>query len=89
MKELTTRQREVLGYVIKQWAYGGAGPRVKDVQRHFEFSSYTGALDHVTALARKGNVELVGGIIYPIGLRKAIQESMAAVINVTHETTVP
>jgi SOS-response transcriptional repressor LexA len=84
--DLTKRQQEIFDFIVEYWASHGYGPNTKDVQRKFEFASYTSAQNHLMALANKGYVEMVPGSIYPAGLKIAIQQTVSQLVS--HETSV-
>ncbi|MCD6460891.1 transcriptional repressor LexA [bacterium] len=53
-KLLTTRQQEVLDFIIASKKEIGYPPSIKEIAEYFGFSSLTTASDHLNALIRKG-----------------------------------
>lgn len=53
-KNLTSRQREVLKFILEHVEQEGVPPTSREIQSHFGFSSQTAAMDHLRALERKG-----------------------------------
>jgi repressor LexA len=56
MKELTARQREVLGFIRSFTERHGAPPTVREIGERFGFTARA-AFDHLRALERKGMLE--------------------------------
>lgn len=54
MKELTDRQRQILGFIRKTQDSDGLTPTLRDIAAHFRFRSPNAALAHVQALLAKG-----------------------------------
>jgi repressor LexA len=54
MNSLTPRQRQVLDFIRTAQQDGGETPSLREIAKHFGFSSMTAAADHVRALRRKG-----------------------------------
>jgi repressor LexA len=61
MKSLTSRQRQILGLIRSTIEQTGIPPTRADICDHFNFRSPTAAEDHLRALARKGEIELLPG----------------------------
>jgi repressor LexA len=61
MKSLTARQRQILGLIRSTIEQTGMPPTRADICDHFNFRSPTAAEDHLRALARKGEIELLPG----------------------------
>ena len=55
--DLTSRQREVLAYMLQFLADNDQLPPMQFIAAHFGFRSPQAAQDHVTALERKGFIE--------------------------------
>lgn len=55
---LTDRQRAVYRWIAKRFTQTRMGVTYRDVQRHFKFRSTMGAVTHITALHRKGWLDL-------------------------------
>ncbi|MCP4571465.1 MAG: MarR family transcriptional regulator [bacterium] len=53
---LTRRQQQVLGF-IRQRQQGGCPPTIREIARHFGWSSPHAAFGHVRALEAKGHIE--------------------------------
>lgn len=56
MQELTKRQQEILEF-IQASQVEGVTPTMREIARHFGFSSMTAARDHIQALQKKGYIE--------------------------------
>jgi repressor LexA len=56
MKNLTTRQQQVLNFIRGQQETDGTTPSLREMAAHFGFRSMTAAADHVRALRRKGMI---------------------------------
>lgn len=54
---LTPRQAEIYAYLVTFHAEEDRLPSTRDIQSRFGFSSQTGAVGHLKALARKGLIE--------------------------------
>lgn len=61
MKDLTPRQKEVLGFVASFSADNGYPPTRADIAKHFGWASPNAAEDHLRAIAKKGAVFIVRG----------------------------
>lgn len=60
MRDLTTRQREVLAYVTDYVDEHGYPPTIREIQHHLDLASPSTVHNHVLALVRKGHIEIVG-----------------------------
>jgi repressor LexA len=56
MREMTARQREVLGFIRSFTERHGAPPTVREIGEHFGFTARA-AFDHLRALERKGMLQ--------------------------------
>ncbi len=54
MKELTTRQREILDYITRSIRERGYPPTIREIGKHMRIRSTNGVNDHLKALERKG-----------------------------------
>lgn len=54
MEELTDRQKEILGFIIRQTEERGFPPTIREIGEEMEISSTNGVNDHLKALERKG-----------------------------------
>jgi repressor LexA len=54
---LTSRQKEVLSHFVETFRATGAPPTIREVMRHFRFSTPRGAEVHLRALAAKGYLD--------------------------------
>ena len=52
--EITSRQREILSFIVGAIAEKGFPPTLREIGAHFEIRSTNGVNDHLKALARKG-----------------------------------
>ncbi|MBW8456977.1 MAG: transcriptional repressor LexA [Thiobacillus sp.] len=69
MRDLTSRQEEILN-LIKEWIETtGLPPTRMEIARHFGFSSPNAAEQHLKVLARKGALDLVPGTSRGIRLK--------------------
>jgi len=57
MRDLTSRQRQVLDFIVSSHQAQGVPPSLREIAGHFNFCSMTAAADHVRALRRKGFLE--------------------------------
>jgi repressor LexA len=57
MKELTPRQREVLGFIIEFKRINTYPPTIREIGDHFDIS-VKGAYDHIDALRKKGFIKV-------------------------------
>lgn len=58
MKDLTIRQREVLGFIRSYIGDHAYPPTLREIVVHFGWLSTQAAADHVTAIERKGFVAI-------------------------------
>jgi repressor LexA len=56
MRDLTTKQSKVLGFICDQYEKYGVPPSRHEIQTHFRFSSINAVTKHVAALVAKGAV---------------------------------
>ena len=61
MAELTARQQEVLDFIRRQQQQTGFPPSSREIQAHFGFQSQTAAMNHLSALERKGAINRTPG----------------------------
>jgi len=61
MKDLTERQRQILGFIQRQQDSGSPTPTLREIAAHFRFSSPNAALAHVQALCHKGFLKNLPG----------------------------
>lgn len=61
MKELTTRQQEVLGYLQLHMRDHGTWPSFREIEQHFGFRSTNAVMGHLRALERKGYISRIPG----------------------------
>lgn len=54
MRDLTSRQQQVLDFIVSSQQIQGVPPSLREIAGHFRFRSMTAAADHVRALRRKG-----------------------------------
>ena len=57
MRDLTSRQQQVLDFIVSSQQARGVPPSLREIAGHFNFRSMTAAADHVRALRRKGFLE--------------------------------
>lgn len=57
MRDLTSRQQQVLEFIVSSQQAQGVPPSLREIAGHFRFRSMTAAADHVRALRRKGFLE--------------------------------
>ncbi|HEY3756845.1 MAG TPA: transcriptional repressor LexA [Opitutaceae bacterium] len=67
---LTERQQAVLDFIREQQAEAGIPPSIRDIQRHFGFKSTNAAFCHLRALARRGQIEQLGGKTWGLRARE-------------------
>jgi repressor LexA len=70
MRELTTRQQEILSLIKQHIASTGFPPTRAEIARHLGFRSPNAAEEHLKALARKGVIELAAGASRGIRLKR-------------------
>lgn len=61
MKELTTRQHEILGYIQLHFQTESFWPSIREIQSHFGFASTNAVMGHLRALEKKGYISRVAG----------------------------
>src|ERR1051325_3607146 len=61
MKELTERQRQILGFIQRKQDSEGLTPTFREIAVHFRFNSPNAALAHVQALCHKGFLKNLPG----------------------------
>lgn len=61
MDGLTPKQEKCLDFIRSFLDRNGYPPTLRDVQKHFGFSSQTSAENHVKALERKGFISHAAG----------------------------
>jgi repressor LexA len=54
MEELTERQREILGFILKETENRGFPPTIREIGERMDIRSTNGVNDHLKALERKG-----------------------------------
>lgn len=54
MEELTERQREILGFIVKETESRGFPPTIREIGEQMDIRSTNGVNDHLKALERKG-----------------------------------
>lgn len=54
MEELTERQREILGFILKETESRGFPPTIREIGEKMDIRSTNGVNDHLKALERKG-----------------------------------
>ena len=54
MDVLTTRQREILNYLLEHLSRKGYPPTIREIREAFDLSSNRGIVDHLEALEKKG-----------------------------------
>jgi repressor LexA len=75
---LTSRQTEILDFILRHRAEHGAPPTRAEIVTAFGFRSPTAAEDHLRALARKGAIELRAGTSRGIRVLDAALPASAA-----------
>ena len=61
MKELTTRQIEILDFITNyEWRHG-FWPSIRNIQMEFDYKSTNAVMGHLRALERKGAIERIPG----------------------------
>lgn len=61
MKDLTTRQHEILGFIQLHFRQENFWPSIREIQSHFGFRSTNAVMGHLRALERKGYISRVAG----------------------------
>ncbi len=57
MRNLTERQREILGFIKEYKKEKGYPPTIKEIMERFSFSSPTSVISHLSAIEKKGFIE--------------------------------
>jgi repressor LexA len=76
MKNLTSRQSEVLAFIRRVIEETGMPPTRAEIAEALGFRSTNASEDHLRALARKGVIELVPGASRGIRLKDTLREQM-------------
>jgi repressor LexA len=76
MKDLTSRQAEVLAFIRQVIEETGMPPTRAEIAEALGFRSTNASEDHLRALARKGVIELVPGASRGIRLKDTLREQM-------------
>lgn len=58
MEELTKKQKKVLDFIVEQIRFNGSPPTIREIVKHFGFSSPGSPRVHLNALVRKGYIRL-------------------------------
>lgn len=61
---LTEKQEAILDFIRSVQAERGVPPSTREIQRHFGYESQNAAMNHLRALARKGQVHQVDGVTW-------------------------
>lgn len=61
MKELTTRQEEILEFIRQHFRSQSCWPSIREIQRHFDFKSTNAVMGHLRALEKKACISRVPG----------------------------
>lgn len=61
MKDLTTRQHEILGFIQLHFRQEKFWPSIREIQSHFGFKSTNAVMGHLRALERKGYISRNSG----------------------------
>ena len=61
MNALTSRQKEVLDFIVETQAREGVTPSTREIQEHFAFASQTAVMNHLRALEKKGAIQRYAG----------------------------
>jgi repressor LexA len=88
--KLTQRQQQILELIQHALLETGSPPTRAEIAAAFGFKSSNAAEEHLQALARKGVIELVGGMSRGIRLRsedlRALQQKQFERFELAHET---
>ena len=76
MRELTSRQRQVLFLIQKVIAKYGMPPTRAEIAKELGFRSINAAEDHLRALERKGAIELLPGTSRGIRLKDSLRDQL-------------
>ena len=61
MKELTTRQQEILSFIENHERQNGFWPSIREIQETFDFKSTNAVMGHLRALERKNFIQRIPG----------------------------
>lgn len=61
MKDLTTRQKEILEFIEHHEWRNGFWPSIREIQEKFNFASTNAVMGHLRALEKKGVLERIAG----------------------------
>ena len=70
MNDLTSRQQEVLDFLVAYHEQHGFAPSRKDIADEFGFDSVNASNDHLIALERKGYIQIASGVARGIRIVK-------------------
>ena len=73
MRPLTARQQEVLELLKRHLETTGMPPTRAEISRELGFKSPNAAEEHLKALARKGAIEIVAGLLAVFALLMTVQ----------------
>jgi repressor LexA len=76
MRELTSRQQQILSLIQKVIREKGMPPTRAEIAGMLKFKSANAAEEHLRALARKGAIELVPGASRGIRLKDSLREQL-------------
>jgi repressor LexA len=76
MRELTTRQKEILELIQEVIRETDSPPTRAEIARALNFRSVNAAEEHLRALERKGVIELLPGISRGIRLKDSLREQL-------------
>lgn len=89
MTPLTARQREILTLIRREVRDRGAPPTRAEIAAAFGFRSANAADAHLRALARKGVIELVGGLARGIRLCQPAEDQSDASAHAAAQVELP
>ncbi|MDP2939063.1 MAG: transcriptional repressor LexA [Candidatus Omnitrophota bacterium] len=58
IQDLTKKQKNVLGFIQNKISRGGIAPTIREIAKHFGFSSTGTVRDYLSALSRKGYLSI-------------------------------
>jgi repressor LexA len=76
MRELTSRQRQILFLIQKLIRDTGMPPTRAEIAKALQFRSINAAEDHLRALERKGAIEIVPGVSRGIRIKDSLREQI-------------
>lgn len=76
MRELTSRQRQILFLIQRVMAESGMPPTRAEIAKELGFRSINAAEDHLRALERKGAIELLSGTSRGIRLKDSLRDQL-------------